>query len=217
VNASARAYLVAGRILLHSDDKKLLKQAEWLLNEAVKRARREVLQETHDALAEVFAKTGANFRLAELRESQKQAETRAIDVPQQGMVPYVHLFPEQGVAETRVSMTKEYRWAYEELYCVDAACNCERVLFRVVEEGSLRTVAHIGWGLDGKIAPYIDPILERAADAEEALANCRVILQSSDYRKRLVLHYHEVRDWVHGKQQKRRSFNMLGLALGSRP
>lgn len=57
---------------------------------------------------------------------------------EEGLVLFVHYFPQQGSAETRVLMVSGHpdlppdEYALLELYCADPRCNCRRVMLNLV-------------------------------------------------------------------------------------
>ena len=77
-----------------------------------------------------------NFRPA--RRGEGQTESEPVLMAHEGMVPFVHFFPQQGVAETRTliirgdSTVPDGEYGLLELYCVEPGCDCRRVLISVI-------------------------------------------------------------------------------------
>lgn len=115
---------------------------------------------------------------------------------------FVSLFPEQGVAETRSftainSPVPPDEYGILEAYCTDPACDCRRVMLQVIgrHQGRL-PLAVVGYGFDRDdefAGPYLDPLNNQSAYAEELLECVREVLADPAYVARLEAHYQQVK------------------------
>ena len=85
------------------------------------------------------------------------------------LIPFVQLFPEQAMAETRTITTQGHpvlpddEYALVESYCTDPACDCRRVMLNVLprRQGKRGFLAAISFGFDRDeemAGPFLDPL-----------------------------------------------------------
>ena len=85
-----------------------------------------------------------------------------------------------------------------ELYCVDAGCDCRRVVLNVMDVDERRQVATINYGFEPPEHPwdvdqgqiFLDPLNPQSAWSEALFAVVKEMIESdSAYRARLLRHY----------------------------
>jgi hypothetical protein len=140
----------------------------------------------------------------------------------QGLVPFASLFPEVAARESRTIVLGPLAGAefYElsELYCVDPACDCKRVLFRVHSHGREESVATISHGFSAKEArrsgmsqTFLDPLHPKGADADALLAAVTTLLRTdAAWHQRLEDHYALVKGSVAKPVETVRSGSKVG-------
>jgi hypothetical protein len=125
------------------------------------------------------------------------------------LVPFAYLFPEQGLAETRVITTHGYpslpddEYALVEYYCVDPTCDCRRVLLNVLprrqmDKGYLAAIS-FGFDREAELAgPFLDPLNPQSKYAQVLLdlVITRVLEADPAYIARLEAHYRQVKQAV---------------------
>lgn len=120
-----------------------------------------------------------------------------------GMVPFVRLFPRQGTAETRTltirgsSALPDDEYGLLDSYCVEAGCNCRRVMLNVVGRRQQKILASISYAFDREdewAGPFLDPLNPRSRYAETLLGLVEQVLADPGYVARLEAHYHQVKD-----------------------
>lgn len=123
------------------------------------------------------------------------------------LVPFVALFPEQAIAETRVITTRGHpmlpddSYALGEAYCTDPTCNCRRVMLNVlpkrqIEQGYLAAIS-FGFDRDGEMAgPFLDPLNRQSRYANVLLGLVKQVLADPAYVARLESHYRQVKQAV---------------------
>ncbi len=127
------------------------------------------------------------------------------------MYPFHLLFPEIGTNETRVLTVARAgdvwdlppgEYAYVELYCVKANCDCRRVVFSVMgwDQGILATISHAfepRRPRPGRIVlpqTMLEPILPQSRWSEIFLELFQAKLLTEEYTARLERHYRMVKD-----------------------
>src|SRR4030065_561138 len=116
------------------------------------------------------------------------------------LVPFVHLFRDQAIAETRVITTRAYpglpddEYALLESYCPDPKCDCRRVMLNVLprhQAQSFLAAISFGFDRDGEMAgPFLDPLNPQSRYAEILLDLVMArVLTDSAYIARLESHY----------------------------
>jgi len=95
-------------------------------------------------------------------------------------------------------------YGLDESYCVEAGCDCRRVMINVLARYARDHVATINHGFDPPSRDYdlsdqtfLDP-LNRQTEWSEALLDVfvNVVLRDKAYQKRLLLHYHMFKNAV---------------------
>ncbi len=124
------------------------------------------------------------------------------------MRSFDHLFPEVALDETRfivlaASPSAESNlpadtYQLREFFCVEAGCDCRRVVLHVNGLAAGRTLATISFGFDRKAkdaGPYLDPLNPQSQHADELLALVTdVPLSDKSYVARLERHYRMVKE-----------------------
>jgi hypothetical protein len=122
-----------------------------------------------------------------------------------GLVPFVRFFPQQAVAETRVLTTRGHpvlpddEYGLLESYCVEAGCNCRRVMLNVVARRQQAVLASISHGFDRDKAwagPFLDPLNPQSRYADVLLGLVEQVLADPGYVARLEAHYYQVKGAV---------------------
>ena len=122
-----------------------------------------------------------------------------------GLFPFVHLFPQQGTAETRVLTVQgsaalpDDEYGLLESYCVEAGCHCRRVMINVASRGQQKILASIGYGFDrdGEDAgPFLDPLNPQSRYSHVLLDLVEQVLADPTYVARLEAHYYQVKGAV---------------------
>jgi hypothetical protein len=119
------------------------------------------------------------------------------------LTPFISVFGEQGVQETRVFTTRGYAglpddaYALIEAYCTDPTCDCRRVMLNVVGQhqgpASLASVS-FAFDRDAEIAgPYLDPLNPRSPYADILFPLVVRILGDPAYVARLESHYRQIK------------------------
>jgi hypothetical protein len=120
----------------------------------------------------------------------------------EGMVPFVHFFPQQGVAETRTliirgdSTVPDGEYGLLELYCVEPGCDCRRVLISVMGRQQQKSVASISYAFDRDdewAGPFLDPLNPQSRYANTLLNLVTQVLADPAYVARLEAHYQQVK------------------------
>jgi len=125
------------------------------------------------------------------------------------LVPFAYLFPEQGLAETRVITTHGYpslpddEYALVEYYCVNPKCDCRRVLLNVLPRRQMAKgyMAYISFGFDRKAkfaGPFLDPLNPQSQYAQVLLDMVIALVLDADpaYIARLEAHYRQIKQAV---------------------
>jgi hypothetical protein len=124
------------------------------------------------------------------------------------LIPFVQLFPEQAMAETRTitirghPLVPDDEYALVEAYCVDPHCDCQRVMLNVLArwEAYEGYLAAISFGFDQEddlSGPFLDPLNPQSQYAEVFLDMVTTILKNDPaYVARLKAHYHRVKQAV---------------------
>jgi hypothetical protein len=130
-----------------------------------------------------------------------------------GLAPFAELFPDEARRETRAMRlanagdVPEGTYELHEFYCIDPACDCNRVLFKVYSPDAGRHVATINHGFsaraaraDGLEQTFVDPL---HANAFYADALCEIVddmlRHDRAYLQRLKDHYAMVKRAVGAK------------------
>ncbi len=119
------------------------------------------------------------------------------------LIPFVSVFREQGLKETRVLTTRSYagvpddEYALIEAYCTDPTCDCRRVMLNVVGrrqgDTSLASVS-FGFERDAEMAgPFLDPLNPRSQYADALFPLVVQILADPAYVARLASHYRQLK------------------------
>jgi len=117
------------------------------------------------------------------------------------LIPFVQLFPELAMAETRTITTRDHpglpddEYALVESYCTDPSCDCRRVMLRVLpcrqaRQGYLAAIS-FGFDRDEEMAgPFLDPLNPQSRYAEAFLTVVTRMLETDPaYVARLESHY----------------------------
>jgi len=108
-----------------------------------------------------------------------EAETRSLIVPPGGALP----------ADT---------YGFREVYCVDPACDCRRVILNVMSQRTGRHLATISFAFDPDApggTPFLDPLNPQSERSDDLLDLAEhVLLADAAYVARLERHYHLVKD-----------------------
>lgn len=126
------------------------------------------------------------------------------------MVPFYFVFPEVAKQETRVLHTRnaphlpDDTYSFVELYCLDPACDCRRVLLHVYRGDRPVQVASINHSFElpapededlGQI--FLDPInVQSELSAALLDAYMQLLLPDAAYQQRLQRHYAMVKEAV---------------------
>jgi hypothetical protein len=133
------------------------------------------------------------------------ANGRPAVVKHTGLVPFVHLFPRQGVAETRVltirgsSLLPDDEYGLLESYCVEAGCHCRRVMINVAGRRRQDILASVSYAFDRDDewpGPFLDPLNRQSAYADVILDLVAQVLADPGYVDRLQAHYYQVKGAV---------------------
>ena len=119
------------------------------------------------------------------------------------LIPFVSLFRELGVIETRSFSARGYpglpddEYALFEAYCPDPACDCRRVMLNVIgRHQGKQFLASISFGFDpdAELAgPFLDDLNPQNQYAQPLLAAVKPILADPAYVARLESHYRMVK------------------------
>ena len=82
------------------------------------------------------------------------------------LLPFVHLFPEQGMAETRVFMVRGLPdlpddYGLTETFCTDTTCHSRRVMINVAARRQGVLLASVSYAFDRddpRAGPFLDPL-----------------------------------------------------------
>ena len=122
-----------------------------------------------------------------------------------GLLPFVRLFPEQGLAETRVFMVRRHPtlpdddYGLMESFCADATCHCRRVMLNVAgrRRGVFLATVSYGFDPDDPLAgPFLDPLNPQSDYSETLLELVEQALDDLAYVARLEAHYYQVKGAV---------------------
>ena len=122
-----------------------------------------------------------------------------------GMVPFVRLFPQQAMAETRVLTTRGHpalpddEYGLLESFCAEAGCNCRRVMLNVVGRRQQAVLASVSFGFDRDqewAGPFLDPLNPQSMYADILLGQVKQVLDDKGYVARLEAHYYQVKGAV---------------------
>jgi hypothetical protein len=118
------------------------------------------------------------------------------------MVPFVRLFPQQGMAETRTltirgsAILPDDEYGLLESYCVDPGCNCRRVMINVASRSQQAILASISYAFDRDdefAGPFLDPLNPQSRYADVLLDVVEKVLADPAYVARLENHYNQVK------------------------
>lgn len=124
---------------------------------------------------------------------------------EEGLVPFVRFFPQQGSAETRVLTVSSHpdlppdEYALLELYCADPGCNCRRVMLNLVARRQNAILASISYGFDRDkewAGPFLDPLNPQSAYSAALLTLVTQVLADPAYVARLEAHYYQLKGLV---------------------
>lgn len=120
-----------------------------------------------------------------------------------GLISFGVLFPKIADDECRSILVRGHPrvpdddYAFLESYCVDAQCDCRRVMLNVFSRRADRIVATISYGFDREeedAGPYLDPLNPQGKDAKRLLRLAQeTVLPDAEYIARLERHYHLVK------------------------
>lgn len=122
-----------------------------------------------------------------------------------GLFPLVHLFPRQGVAETRTLTIRGFPdlpdddYGLMESYCVEAGRHCRRVMLNVASRRRQTLVASISYAFDRDdeyAGPFLDPLNPQSRYADVPLELVEQVLTDPAYVARLEAHYYQVKGAV---------------------
>jgi hypothetical protein len=128
--------------------------------------------------------------------------------PMKGMMVFYQLFPEIGLKETRTaavfgrdSSLPDDSYGFIELYCVDPACDCRRVMINVLAEKQRTHLATINHAFEPHAdddpvqeQTFLDPLNVQSRWSGALLGLFKEILLDEAYRERLDRHYRMVKD-----------------------
>lgn len=121
------------------------------------------------------------------------------------LIPFVQLFPEQAMAETRTITTRGHpelpddEYALVESYCTDPTCDCRRVMLNILphRQAGRGCLAAISFGFDRHdemAGPFLDPLNPQSQYAEVFLDIVTQMLETDPaYVARLESHYRQVK------------------------
>ena len=84
-----------------------------------------------------------------------------------GLLPFVRLFPELAMAETRVFMVRDHPtlpdddYGLMETFCADTTCHCRRVMLNVAARRQGVFLASVSYAFDRDdphAGPFLDPL-----------------------------------------------------------
>jgi len=117
------------------------------------------------------------------------------------LIPFVALFREQAIAETRTIMTRNHAelpdddYALAEAYCTDPDCDCRRVMLNILgrRQGHVATIS-FGFDRDEEMAgPFLDPLNPQSRLSGVLLKLVTSVLADPAYVGRLEAHYYQVK------------------------
>lgn len=124
------------------------------------------------------------------------------------MVPYILMFPVEGERECEVVWEPRREdlplvtvFAFIELYCIEAACDCGRVMINVMGD-EWEHLATINYGLreaDEMRGPFLDPLNQQSQYSKALLKIWKRCLKNPTYVQRLEKHYERVKKMVRDK------------------
>src|SRR5689334_3370125 len=109
-----------------------------------------------------------------------------------GLIPFVHVFPQQGTAETRVLTVSGHptvpddEYALLEAYCDDPTSDCRRGMLNVVARRQRSVMASISYAFDRDdefAGPFLDPLNPQSTYAEALLTLVAPVLADPAYRE----------------------------------
>lgn len=127
------------------------------------------------------------------------------------MTPFYAVYSEVAESETRVLHLCNHRYlpddsyAFVELYCLDPACDCRRVMLNVYRGRPPKHVATINHSFEPPTdedldQTFLDPLnVQSALSAKLLEAFQTVVLADAKYQQRLVRHYDMVKEAVRDK------------------
>ena len=122
-----------------------------------------------------------------------------------GLFPFVHLFPRQGVAETRTltitgsALMPDDEYGLLESYCVDDGCHCLRVMINVNGRRQQKVLASVSYDFDRDAedaGPFPDPLNPQSRYADVLLDLVEQVLADPEYVARLEAHYYHIKGAV---------------------
>ena len=123
-------------------------------------------------------------------------------------IDYQELFPDSAeirhLIVRRHPIVPEDQYSLNERYCGDVSCDCRRVMIEVVSVSEQACLATIVYAFDEDLAatpdgenPYLEPMRVNGPYAEALLALVAGVIEAeAPYRRRLELHYHQVRRFM---------------------
>ncbi|MBF0436975.1 MAG: hypothetical protein HQL77_16605 [Magnetococcales bacterium] len=150
-------------------------------------------------------------------------------------VPFNEYYPEIAEKETRVvTIIGSSQWnlppdgyAFLEMFCNEAGCDCRRVMFTVIATGENIPVAVIAYGWEKKkfyvkwmgdsdprfIKELIGPVLNMASQQSQLASRLlelfkSVLMKDAQYIERVKKHYHMVREKVEGLKHNKKMRNI---------
>ena len=122
-----------------------------------------------------------------------------------GLAPFVHIFPRQGAAETRVlyisgdPILPDDEYGLLESYCVEAGCHCRRVMINLASRRQGKILASVSYAFDRNdefSGPALDPLNPQSRYAEVLLDLTAQVLDDPVFVDRLEAHYYQVKGAV---------------------
>jgi hypothetical protein len=122
-----------------------------------------------------------------------------------GLAPFVHIFPRQGAAETRVlyisgdPFLPDDEYGLLESYCVEAGCHCRRVMINLASRRKGKILASVSYAFDRDDefpGPALDPLNPQSRYADVLLELTAQVLDDPVYVDRLEAHYYQVKGAV---------------------
>jgi hypothetical protein len=119
-----------------------------------------------------------------------------------GLTPFVLLFPNQAMFETRVVSTRGFpglpddEYGFQDSYCNDPGCYCRRVMLNVAGRRQQAILATISYAFDRDDplnGPFLDPLNPQSVYSDVLLRVVTEALTDPAYVERLEAHYYQVK------------------------
>jgi hypothetical protein len=153
-------------------------------------------------MARALTSAGTRADPARLPAGAAREEERSLSVKNSGMVPFVRLFPRQGMAETCTltirgsAILPDDEYGLLESYRVDPGCNCRRVMINVASRSQQAILASISYAFDRDdefAGPFLDPLNPQSRYADVLLDVVEKVLADPASVARLENHCNQVK------------------------